>query len=135
MKSIARPLQMQLIVFAIALSTYFTSSASAQTTATLQTSDTIIHVRADKNAPRLLSISDLANGIWTNNTQVPLIEFVYLSAGQSDSSSEFQKCPVHWRFNDTLSHRDSQRVSFVYDSESPNLRLTWKWSVTADFGP
>ena len=120
-----------LFVGTIAISTCFASLACAQTTATLQTSDTIVQVRAAKNAPQFLSVSDSAKRLWANATPASLIEFVYVS----DDLAELKKIPIKWTLNNAASHADQKSVSFVYDSDSPKLRLAWEWSVAADFGP
>ena len=31
--------------------------------------------------------------------------------------------------------RDAKHVSFVYETQSPHLRLTWEWSAPAATGP
>jgi hypothetical protein len=48
---------------------------------------------------------------------------------------DIQKSAVNWRFNQGASRIEARRVAFVYESESPHLRLTWEWQTPAAFGP
>jgi alpha-galactosidase len=42
---------------------------------------------------------------------------------------------LNWSFNREASEIGDQRVSFVYDSWSPRLRLTWEWRTRQPYGP
>jgi alpha-galactosidase len=42
---------------------------------------------------------------------------------------------LNWSFNREASEIGDQRVSFVYDSRSPRLRLTWEWRTRQPYGP
>lgn len=46
-----------------------------------------------------------------------------------------RESPVHWKFDEGASRIETHRVVFVYESESPHLRLTWEWEARAGFGP
>jgi hypothetical protein len=101
------------------------SLASSGQTATLQTADTQIVVEAGGSAPRLVSLQVSGQAKWEDRASEPLIEALEM-AGKST--------PLHWQFNRSASHVDEQNVSFVYESASPHLRLTWVWRVPATFG-
>jgi alpha-galactosidase len=104
--------------------------ASAQKTAGqniahLETAETKLRFEAGPHSPRLSSFQN-GTEIWENRASEPLIQSV-------DIGSE--SVPVIWNFNSSESHADSHKVTFVYDSTSPRLHLTWEWEVRADHGP
>ncbi|MGB9078679.1 MAG: alpha-galactosidase [Terracidiphilus sp.] len=43
--------------------------------------------------------------------------------------------PLVWNFNSALSHTSPRVLSFVYESKTPHLRLTWQWELRASSGP
>ncbi|HZQ19336.1 MAG TPA: glycoside hydrolase family 36 protein [Terriglobales bacterium] len=43
--------------------------------------------------------------------------------------------PIQWQLDRNATRSDGQNASFVYDSVTPHLRLTWSWCAKADFGP
>jgi hypothetical protein len=102
------------------------SLASIGQTATLRTADTQIVVEAAASAPRLVSLQIPGQAKWEDRVSEPLIEAIEI-AGKST--------PLHWQFNRDVSRVDQQQVSFVYESASPHLRLTWGWRVPVTFGP
>ena len=95
-------------------------------TATLATAETQLQVAAGPDAPRLVSLEAPGQPEWQNRASETLINAI-----QSGDES----IPVHWRFDPDASRTDSRRVSFVYESESPRLRLAWSWTVKEDYGP
>jgi len=103
-----------------------TNLGSSGQTATLQTADSQIIVEAGGSAPRLVSLQIPGHAKWGNRASEPLIEAIEIA----DKST-----PLHWQFNRDASHIDKQNVSFVYESASPHLRLSWGWRVPATFGP
>ena len=102
------------------------SLASIGQTATLRTADTQIVVEAGASAPRLVSLQIPGQAKWEDRVSEPLIEAIEI-AGKST--------PLRWQFNRDVSRFDEQQVSFVYESASPHLRLTWAWRVPVTFGP
>ena len=42
--------------------------------------------------------------------------------------------PLHWRLI-SRSTDNTKHVVFVYESDTPRLRLSWEWQARADFGP
>jgi hypothetical protein len=102
------------------------ASGLGQTSARLQTSDTELVLEAGQTAPRLTSLSVPGQPKWENRASEVLIP----SADVSDKPT-----PVQWSFNRKASQIDEQEVSFVYDSVSPHLRLTWEWRTRQAYGP
>jgi len=95
-------------------------------TANLQTADTQIVLEAGATRPRLVSLQVPGQSKWQDRMSETLIESAEV-VGKST--------PVHWQFDRDASHTDQKSVSFVYDSASPHLRLTWEWRVPAGYGP
>lgn len=104
----------------------FVAAETAQTTARLETLDTAILLDAQPNAPRLITIASPGFLHWTNTSPEKLIDSVFIDGNQT---------AVHWQFDQSASRSHSGRVSFVYESKSPHLRLTWEWQARAAFGP
>jgi hypothetical protein len=109
------------LIFCLALPAF----AIAQTTATLQTAETRLQFQAGAHAPRL---TILGNGSfpWKNRAAEALISSVEIAG---------QNYPVAWRFNPDESRQDQNKITFVYDSHSPDLRLTWEWQARSEHGP
>jgi melibiase-like protein/glycosyl hydrolase family 36 len=97
----------------------------AQTT-TLRTTDTEVTVEPGATVPRLVSLQIPGHAKWDNQASEPLIESI---------DADDKPTPVRWQFNRNASHVDDKQVSFVYESASPHLRLTWEWRVPVGFGP
>jgi hypothetical protein len=43
--------------------------------------------------------------------------------------------PLHWKLVSGAGEVNSKRVTFIYETYSPHLRLTWEWSAPAATGP
>ena len=99
-------------------------SAVGQTT--LQTADTQIVVEAGNNNPRLVSLEVPGQPKWENRASEALIESVEIAG---------QKTPLHWQLDRNASRSDEKTVSFIYESTTPHLRLTWQWRVPVAYGP
>src|SRR5205085_26431 len=63
---------------------------------------------------------------WANTSAEPLLDSVQIGD---------QDVPIHWEFKPSRSQNESHQASFVYESQSPRLRLTWEWRARAKFGP
>lgn len=101
--------------------------AAGQTaTSHLQTADTALQFEAGLDAPRLVTLVAPGQPAWINTAAEHPIDSVEIDG---------KLTVTHWRLNQSASHTDSSRVAFIYESESPRLRLTWEWQVRADFGP
>jgi hypothetical protein len=109
---------------------------SGQTSARLQTSDTEIVLEAGPTAPRLTSLTIPGQPRWENRASEDLIASVSIASVSAASDDVSNKStPLHWTFNREASRIDEQRVAFVYECESPHLRLTWEWRTREMFGP
>ena len=99
--------------------------AAAQTVGSLETAETRLRFEAGLTAPK---VSSLQSGmvIWNNRAVETLV---------SRAEIESQSAPLHWKFNFGASHTDKNKIRFVYDAASPNLRLTWEWEVRSGHGP
>ena len=102
------------------------TSAAAQAGLTLRTSDTVVQLRSDSTAPRLLSLSGAADAPWRNTNADTLINFASVDGLQR---------PLKWKLVPSATRASAQEVSFTYESQTPHLRLTWTWCVRAGFGP
>jgi hypothetical protein len=63
---------------------------------------------------------------WENSRPETLIEFVEIAG---------QKTPLHWQLDRNQNRSDEKNASFVYESVTPHLRLTWLWRVPVAYGP
>lgn len=100
-------------------------AAVAQVSAGLETAETRLRLEAGVNAPRLSTLKHGPTG-WNNHAAENPIPSVEL---------EGQTLPLVWKFNVSESRVERKLVSFVYDSNSPHLRLTWEWEVRSGHGP
>ena len=101
------------------------SIALAQERASLDTAETHLRFEAGLDAPKLLVLQN-GSTIWKNRSAELPIASVEMHG---------QTVPLKWTFNSGASHADQHIVSFVYDSASPHLRLTWEWEVRSSHGP
>lgn len=98
----------------------------AQTSARLQTSETQLELRPGPTTPLLEQITVPGEPQWRNDASESLIAFAEVGGKQT---------ACRWSFNAGASHADQREVSFVYDSASPHLRLTWTWRAAQEYGP
>jgi alpha-galactosidase len=99
--------------------------AFAQTTPSLETADTRLRFEAGGNAPRLISLQNQTETL-ENRVSETLIP-------TADINGQLVK--LKWTFKAADSRTGKDIVSFVYDSISPKLRLTWEWQVRSQHGP
>jgi ribulose bisphosphate carboxylase small subunit len=100
--------------------------AFGQWPAGLRTSDTELTFEARSNAPALVSLSVPGQSGWSNRGSEALVDSAEVGGTH---------VPLQWTLNNAASKTADGRVSFVYDSASPHLRLTWEWRVRQDYGP
>ena len=100
------------------------SIALAQENASLDTAETHLRFEAG-DAPKLLVLQN-GSTIWKNRSAEPPI---------TSAEIRGRSIPLKWTFNSSASHADPHIVSFVYDSASPHLRLTWEWEARSGHGP
>jgi len=96
-----------------------------QDVAILKPSDTVIELRADGSVPTMLLCRTRIGNRWVNRSAEVLIPFVE-SAGQTNGD------PVDT--DRSASRALSSRIDFVYESQTPHLRLTWTWLAREPFG-
>jgi hypothetical protein len=101
-------------------------AAFAQTAAQLRTSDTELVLQASPTAPRLVSLSVPGQDKWENRNSEALIPFAETAGAQT---------LCYWKLNAAASHSDEKEAVFVYESSSPQLRLTWEWRARQAYGP
>lgn len=100
--------------------------AHAQLRATLSTSDVAVDLKAGAEAPQLLGLRPASAPPWVNTVSERLPTSI--ERGR-------ERLPLEWRLMRHLSSVRSDRVTFVYESQQPHLRLTWEWRARAKFGP
>ena len=100
--------------------------AHAQLRATLSTSDVAVDLKAGAEAPQLLGLRPASAPPWVNTVSERLPTSI--ERGR-------ERLPLEWRLMRHLSSVRSDRVTFVYESRQPHLRLTWEWRARAKFGP
>ena len=96
---------------------------AAQMVVSLETADTKLQMQAGIDAPKLIA---LQSGDWSNRASEPPIPDVEING---------RSAQLDWKFNPAATHVDRTIVSFVYDTTSPRLRLTWEWEVRSEHGP
>src|SRR6267154_1184041 len=72
----------------------------AQTSARLETANTVLQLEARTNSPRLAAISSPGQLAWTNASDEQLISSVFI---------DNNPVPVHWQFDSGASSSDSQQ--------------------------
>jgi hypothetical protein len=103
-----------------------THGAVCQTTARIQTEQTLLEVRAQTASPQLVTLGNGADKSWINDTPEKFIESVEVDG---------RSVKLDWKLNNQASRIDSHEIAFVYESSSPKLRLTWEWKAAASTGP
>jgi hypothetical protein len=100
--------------------------AHAQLRATLSTSDLAVDLGAGATAPQLLALRPAVGSPWSNTISEKLPTSIELGP---------ERIPLEWHLMPQLSSVRPDRVTFVYESLQPHLRLTWEWQARAKFGP
>ena len=112
------------IILAASFSACFGVLAGAQT-ASLDTAQTVVRLKAGAIAPQLLSLHARGKGLWSNQAAEDLI---------ATAEVDGHTVPLQWKLMGGATHK-AKRVSFVYETHSPHLRLTWEWIAPAATGP
>ncbi len=110
---------------ALSLSALAAAAPGAAQSARLKTSDTTIQLIPDAHSPRMASVSSGVENM-DNQATDKLIASAEI-AGKT--------LPIEWKFNSAESRADTKVVSYIYESASPHLRLTWEWEVRSEHGP
>jgi hypothetical protein len=112
-------------ILAASFSSCFGVLAGAQT-ASIGTAQTVVRLKAGATEPQLLSLQAPGKASWFNGTADDLIATVEVDG---------RTLPLEWKLVAGGEHKDAKRVSFVYETQSPHLRLSWEWSAPAATGP
>ncbi len=102
------------------------STVSAQTIVSIHTSETLLKLQEGREAPRLVSLESAPSRIWSNGISEQLIASV---------EQDGRTLPLRWKLNALKSYTGARSATFVYESSSPQLRLTWKWEARSGSGP
>ena len=113
-------------LFTASLFCFWVASATAQITATIRTEQTVLSLEAQASSPRLVSLKTGSSEIWLNQVSEALIPSV---------EQDGHTVPLHWKLNSADSQVRAGDVTFVYESSSPTLRLSWAWQARASSGP
>ena len=100
--------------------------ALAQLRAMLLTSDVAVELKADAKAPQLLVLRSVGGTRWLNTLPEKLPPSIARGGAQT---------LLEWHLMPQLSSVRPNRVTFVYESRQPHLRLTWVWQARAKSGP
>src|ERR1700735_656320 len=92
----------------------------------LKTRDTSIQVSAGESCPRLTQLESKHGLVWNNSATESLPDSVEVDG---------LRVRLHWQLSREQCIVTDRHLSFVYNSASPKLKLTWDWLARADFGP
>ena len=101
-------------------------NALSQLRATIATGEVKVRLEAGPATPRLLSLHGNGNQQWVNRGADPFIDAVEQGG---------KRVPVSWKLGPEASRITDRGVTFVYESDSPKLRLRWIWSARSRSGP
>lgn len=91
----------------------------------LQTRDTVVRFEASAAGPRVVELqATRGRGLWRNDADEALIRSCFRGT---------EEIALRWRLQS--SDADARHLTYVYETQSPHLRLTWEWRARADFGP
>lgn len=96
------------------------------TAQTLHTGQTTLRFKAGPTVPQLISLQARGHSPWFNDAPEPLID-----SAEADGRS----IPLEWKLISSATQTDADHISYVYETQSPRLRLTWEWRARATNGP
>ena len=99
---------------------------SAQRSAEIHTQQTTLLLEAAEGSPRMRSVQTVGAAAWKNDASYELI---------SSAVVDGRSVPLRWKLDASGGSREAKHVSFVCETASPRLRLTWEWQARADTGP
>lgn len=91
----------------------------------LQDADTAICVQAGAHAARLTTLSLRGISVWTNRAEEAPPDQVEIRGAPR---------PLVWTLDRAASRVTRNEVALVYTSDSPRLRLTWRWRARGQAG-
>ncbi len=101
------------------------SHSQAAQSAVLRTSDLSLRLQAGPAQPRLLAFAGADRAQWKNAGSEELPAAVEIDG---------RSVPLRWRHQPSRDINSQGRVSFVYESTQPHLRIEWRWQARAPFG-
>ena len=101
-------------------------SGPAATAQTLHTGQTILRFKAGPALPQLISLQAPGHSPWLNDAPEPLID-----SAEVDGHS----VALLWKLISSATQIDAKHISYVYETQSPRLRLTCEWRARAANGP
>jgi alpha-galactosidase len=92
----------------------------------LVTASTVLTFRAGPESPEVLSLATPGGVVWKSRRPQPLIEKVLVGG-------KWQI--IRWKLDSVDHQPNSRRITVVYLSLQPRLRLTWEWQARDGVGP
>jgi hypothetical protein len=92
----------------------------------LASADTAIAIEAGEQAPRLTTLRLPDAMVWENRIEETLPDHIEVRGAAQ---------PLVWRLDRASSRFESRQIELVYTTESPRLKLLWRWRVRAAYGP
>jgi alpha-galactosidase len=115
-----------ILVLAISGMSTAASARVAGNSPVLASSDVRISFESSRPAPHIATIRASGGLSLTNRSDDALPAFVEMDGVQ---------VPVHWEHKSASDTADPKHVVLVYESQSPHLRLSWKWEARDAAGP
>jgi len=91
----------------------------------LASADTVITLEAGEQAPRLTTLRLRGALAWKNRTDEALPDHVEVCGAAQ---------PLVWRLDRASSRFESKQIQLEYATESPRLKLVWRWRARAGYG-
>jgi Melibiase/Glycosyl hydrolase family 36 C-terminal domain len=101
-------------------------SASAQQALVVRNQDIRLTLQAGATEPRVLHMAGSTGKEWDGATPMALVDRVTVDG---------KELTLHWHLNLAASHREVGSTSLVYDTDNPDLRLSWEWVARSAHGP
>jgi hypothetical protein len=92
----------------------------------LATAETSIAVEAGEHTPRLRTLRSRGARDWENRADESLPAQVEVQGVAR---------PLRWHLDRSASRADATQIQWVYVTDTPRLRLTWRWRARAAHGP
>ena len=115
-----------LSAFPLLVCTELIPNGHAALRATVRTAQTVVELEAENDGPQVLSIGTSPTKTLRNIESEKLIDSVLI---------DNRSAAVHWKLDSHASRLESNRAVFIYQSDSPKLRLSWIWHAPAPNGP
>jgi hypothetical protein len=94
--------------------------------AVLASAETSIAIEAGEHSPRVRTLKGPGAMVWRNRAEETLPERIQVHGSART---------LLWRFDRAASRFDSKEIQLVYLSNSPQLKLVWRWCARGASGP